>query len=81
MSYMSLYIYIYICLYISLPRLRKQNDRAVGRPASKLILSTGITQQIFDTLSTALKCIHFMETNELYSLMSDVSLETTKTGS
>ena len=23
-----------------------------------LILSTGITQQVFDTLSTALKCIH-----------------------
>ena len=26
-----------------------------------LILSTGITQQAFDTLSTALKCIRFME--------------------
>ena len=24
-----------------------------------LILSTGITQQVFDTLSTALKCIHY----------------------
>ena len=33
-----------------------------------LILSTGITQQVFDTLSTALKCIHYMETNKLYSL-------------
>ena len=33
-----------------------------------LILSTGITQQVFDTLSTALKCIHFMESNKLYSL-------------
>ena len=33
-----------------------------------LILSTGITQQFFDTLSTALKCIHYMEANKLYSL-------------
>ena len=33
-----------------------------------LILSTGITQQVFDTLSTALKCINFMEANKLYSL-------------
>ena len=33
-----------------------------------LVLSTGITQQVFDTLSTALKCIHYMEINKLYSL-------------
>ena len=33
-----------------------------------LILSTGITQQVFDTLSTALKCIHYMESNKLYPL-------------
>ena len=33
-----------------------------------LILSTGITQQVFDTLSTALKCINYMESNKLYSL-------------
>jgi hypothetical protein len=33
-----------------------------------LILSTGITQQVFDTLSTALKCIHYMEQNKIYSL-------------
>ena len=33
-----------------------------------LILSTGITQQVFDTLSTALKCINYMEANKLYSL-------------
>ena len=33
-----------------------------------IILSTGITQQVFDTLSTALKCIHYMETAKLYSL-------------
>ena len=33
-----------------------------------LILSTGITQQVFDTLSTAPKCIHYMEINKLYSL-------------
>ena len=33
-----------------------------------MILSTGITQQVFDTLSTASKCIHYMESNKLYSL-------------
>ena len=33
-----------------------------------LILSAGITQQVFGTLSTALKCIHFMEQQRLYSL-------------
>ena len=29
------------------------------------ILSTGTTQQVFDTLSAALKCIHFMESNKI----------------
>ena len=33
-----------------------------------IILSTGITQQVFVSLSTALKCIHCMEANKLYSL-------------
>ena len=33
-----------------------------------LILSTGIAQQVFGTLSPALECIHYMETNKLYSL-------------
>ena len=33
-----------------------------------LILSTGITQQVFDSLSSALKCIRYMEANNLYSL-------------
>ena len=33
-----------------------------------LILSTGIVQQVFDSLSSALKCIHYMEANSLYSL-------------
>ena len=33
-----------------------------------LILSTGVTQQVFDSLSSALKCIHYMEANDLYSL-------------
>ena len=33
-----------------------------------LILSTGITQQVFDSLSSALKCVHYMEANNLYSL-------------
>ena len=31
-----------------------------------LILSTGITQQVFDSLSSALKCIHYMEANNLF---------------
>ena len=29
-------------------------------------LSTGITQQVLDTLSTALKCIHYMESKKEY---------------
>ena len=33
-----------------------------------LILPTGIFQQVFDTLSTALECAHFMEQQRLYSL-------------
>ena len=33
-----------------------------------LILSTGIIQQVFGSLSSALKCIHYMEANSLYSL-------------
>lgn len=33
-----------------------------------LILSTGITQQIADTLSTALTCIHDMGTTNIFSI-------------
>ena len=33
-----------------------------------LILPTGTIQQLFGTLSIALKCIHFMEQQKLYSL-------------
>ena len=33
-----------------------------------IILSTGITQQVFDTLSTTSKCVHYIESNKLYSL-------------
>ena len=33
-----------------------------------LILSTGITQQVFDTLSSALKCNNYMEAHNVYSL-------------
>ena len=33
-----------------------------------LSLSTGITQQVFDSLSSALKCIHYVEANNFYSL-------------
>ena len=41
-----------------------------------IILSTGITQQISDTLSTALKCIHYMEANNLYSLSPNEDITT-----
>ena len=33
-----------------------------------LISSTGITQQVCDSISSALKCIHYMEANSSYSL-------------
>ena len=33
-----------------------------------LILTTGITQQVFGSLSSALNCVHYMEANNLYSL-------------
>ena len=33
-----------------------------------IISPTGIIQQVLDTLSTALKCMHYMESNKLYSL-------------
>ena len=33
-----------------------------------LIQPTGIIQQVFDTLSTALQCTHFMEQHKRYSL-------------
>ena len=33
-----------------------------------IILLTGITQQVFDSLSIALKCIHYMEQQRIYSL-------------
>ena len=33
-----------------------------------IILSTGVTQSVFDQTSTAIKCIHYMESNNLYSL-------------
>ena len=41
-----------------------------------LILPTGITQQVSDTLSTALKCIHFMEQQKLYSLSPNEDVTT-----
>ena len=31
-----------------------------------IILSTGVTQSVFDQVSTASKCIHYMESNNLY---------------
>ena len=43
------------------------NDPIFAGPVD-LILSTGITQQVFDTLSSAPKCTHYLEANNLYSL-------------
>ena len=36
-----------------------------------LILSTGIIQQVFDSIASALKCIHYMEANSLYSFSTN----------
>ena len=36
-----------------------------------IILPTGITQQVFVSLSIALKCIHYMEQQRIYSLSPD----------
>ena len=36
--------------------------------AVTIILSTGVTQTVFDALSTAMKCIHYMDSNNLYSM-------------
>ena len=33
-----------------------------------LVMTTNVTQVVFDTLSTALKCIHYMSANDLYRL-------------
>ncbi len=33
-----------------------------------MILSTGVTVQVFENLSTMLKCIHYMDSNNLYSM-------------
>ena len=33
-----------------------------------IILSTGTTQQVFDSLSSAIKCTHYMEATKSYSL-------------
>ena len=41
-----------------------------------LNLSTGITQQVFDTLSSVLKCINYMEANNFYSLSPNEDVTT-----
>ena len=44
--------------------------------ATTLILSTGVTQTVHDALSTALKQIHYMDSNDLYLMMpnEDISI-------
>ena len=41
-----------------------------------IILSAGVTQTVFDALSTAMKCIHYMDSNNLYHMMpnEDISI-------
>ena len=43
------------------------NSDVIFTSSVDLILPTGITQQVFDKLSTALTCIHFREQQKLYS--------------
>ena len=45
-------------------------DQPLFAGSVDLILSIGITQQVFDTLSTALKCIHLMEQVTMINLRS-----------
>ena len=44
--------------------------------AVTIILSTGVTQTVFDALSTAMKCIRYMDSNDLYLMMpnEDISI-------
>ena len=79
-----MYIYIYIYIYIEQLWLSIKQvilggvsdsyavpsgvDQPLFPGSVNLILPTGIIQQKFDTLSTALKCIHCMEQQKLYSL-------------
>ena len=81
--YNCMYIYIYVlktmALYSASDFTGFSDSYAVPAGSSDviftgsvdLILSIGIAQQVFGTLSTALKCIHFMEQQKLYSLSPD----------
>ena len=75
-------VYIYIYIYIETMALFQAgyfsgfNDSYSVPPGVSdslttgsvdLILSTGVTQQVFDALSIALKCSNFMETDNSYS--------------
>ena len=51
------------------------NDPIFAGPVD-LILSTGITQQVFDSLASALKCINYLEANNLYSLSPNEDVTT-----
>ena len=80
----ELTIFIYIIIYIEQTMVLYQasdltgfsdsyavpagNSDVIFTGSVDLILPTGVTQQVFDTLSTALKCIHFVGSNKLYSL-------------
>ena len=53
-----IYIYIYTCVYqFAIP---SGSSDVIFTGSVDLILSTGITQQVFDTLSTALKCLRII---------------------
>ena len=79
--FICIYIYVYIeKLWHSIPHPVLQGSLQVMQcplvcpvlyvftGSVDIISSTGLTQQVFGSLSIADKCIHFMETNKLYSL-------------
>ena len=77
--YVCIYIYIYIetygyltsiiCdTYVAAWSVPVDEGIQVSTGSVDLVLSTGVTQQVFDRVSTALECIHYMETNKLYYL-------------
>ena len=55
-------------IYIAAWSVPVQDGIQIFTGSVDLFLPTGVTQLVFGRVSTALKCIHYMETNKLYSL-------------
>ena len=55
-------------IYVAAWSVPVQDGIQVCTGSVDLVLSTGIVQLVLDRVSTALQCIHHMETNNLYSL-------------